>query len=141
MRMNRRRASTRQVAVSGSPAALHVAIDERGVVYLFGELDQTGVWILHERVNRDDALRPLQIDASAVTFIDSAGLSALLRLALEEEKVMRRVTLTNPPAVVIRLLELSGTASRFDLAPSDRSVEVSAVETTVSYRRGRARGA
>jgi anti-anti-sigma factor len=141
VRMTRRRPSTRQVVSSASPAALHVAIDERGVVYLFGELDQTGVWILHERVNRDDALRPLQIDASAVTFIDSAGLSALLRLAIEEEKVMRRVTLANPPAVVIRLLELSGTASRFDLAPPDRLVEASAVEATANYQRDRARGA
>jgi anti-anti-sigma factor len=52
----------------------------------------------------------LEIDVSAVTFIDSTGLGALVLLSNEAAATGRRVTLTRATPGVVRLLEITGLA-------------------------------
>lgn len=55
----------------------------------------------------------LEIDLSGVTFIDSSGLGALVRLRNEGAERDVRITLVAVPAKVARLLELTGLAEAF----------------------------
>ena len=94
---------------------LHVAADEFGVVVLFGELDSEGGRVLDRALAAPDVRSPVELDVGSVTFVDSAGLRALLLIALREEAAARRVTLRNPATVLIRLLTITGTLRQFDI--------------------------
>jgi anti-anti-sigma factor len=96
---------------------LHIAADEYGVVVLFGELDSEGGRVLDRALASSEVRSPVELDVGAVTFVDSAGLRALLLIALREEADGRRVTLRNPASVLIRLLTITGTMRQFDIVP------------------------
>ena len=63
----------------------------------------------------DDAPEMVEIDLGAVTFIDSSGIGALVRIrnaARDRDKVL---VLTNVPASVERLFAVTGLSEAFDI--------------------------
>ncbi len=48
------------------------------------------------------------VDMSGVSFMDSSGLRALVDAHREAERSLRRLIITNPSRVVVRLVDLSG---------------------------------
>ena len=54
-----------------------------------------------------------EVDLSGVTFIDSSGLGALVRIRNVAQDQGKQVVLTNVPASVGRLLEVTGLADVF----------------------------
>ena len=57
----------------------------------------------------------LVIDVTDVGFIDSSGLRALLSASRRNARLDRRVVLRSPGNALKRLLEITGTATMFDL--------------------------
>jgi anti-anti-sigma factor len=78
-------------------------------VSVLGELDLRTAPGLAEALDRllDGGVRDLELDLSAVTFMDSAGLGVLLRVHRRLQGT-GRLTLTGPPPAVRRVLALSG---------------------------------
>jgi anti-anti-sigma factor len=76
---------------------------------LRGEIDLTAADALARTLQRavDDA-GPLQLDLSAVTFLDSIGLAVVIRTALSLEG-RGNLVLKGPRPNVRRVLEMSGT--------------------------------
>jgi anti-sigma B factor antagonist len=65
----------------------------------------------------EPGVRSLTLDLSAVTFIDSSGIGAMVRIrniALEFDK---QLSLRNPSQRVLRVLQLAGLHMVFDLEP------------------------
>jgi anti-anti-sigma factor len=81
-----------------------VSTTEGGSLVVSGELDIDGADALRTAVAAH-AGEPVVVDLSAVSFIDSRGLSALLRL----RHANPGLTLVNPTADARRLFELTGT--------------------------------
>lgn len=52
--------------------------------------------------------REVKVDMSEVAFMDSSGLRALIDAHREAEQSLRRLMITNPSSVVLRLIDLSG---------------------------------
>lgn len=103
---------------SAEPVSIEViTADGTTIVKLAGELDMSSSSALFDAVT---VMRPLTtelvVDLSAVGFIDSSGLRALLagRQAIAEDRG-GRLRLTGCTSSVVRLLELSGTKSLFDI--------------------------
>lgn len=61
----------------------------------------------------------LDIDLGGVTFIDSSGLGALVRLHREAGEAGTRLTLVNVPGSVHRLFEITGLVDLFALGTGD----------------------
>ena len=72
-------------------------------VRLSGELDVVTADAVTQAVAR--LIDPREIDLSDVTFMDSSGLHALLRL-----RSIRQLRINNPLPPVLRVVELTGTA-------------------------------
>ncbi|HEY0890840.1 MAG TPA: STAS domain-containing protein [Nocardioides sp.] len=88
------------------------------VVRISGELDiaSHGELLAHtEPLLRSDA-KVVALDVADVTFIDSSGLGALVRLQQQAVDAGRSLRLRNPPRPVTRILSLTGLA---DLFPTD----------------------
>jgi anti-sigma B factor antagonist len=68
-----------------------------------------------DALDRLDAGRPLVLDVAGVTFIDSSGLTALVRLRRAAAEKGSQVRLRAVPHSMRRLLELSGLADAFVL--------------------------
>src|SRR5919202_189512 len=73
--------------------------------------------IEEERVGAATA-GPLVFDLSAVTFVDSSGLRELLRARMECDRRGGRLVLAGVPRTVARLLDLTGTTTMFEIAPT-----------------------
>ena len=58
----------------------------------------------------------LVVDLSGVTFLDSAGLEALLRCQADAEQLECRLALVNPGPEAYRVLQIAGLLARFGLA-------------------------
>jgi anti-sigma B factor antagonist len=90
------------------------------VVAARGELDIAGKPLLCAQV--DDALHtrdgPLIIDLSEVSFIDAQGLSALVVSRRYATELNRSLTLAGTPALVRRLLQLTGLEDGFAMMAS-----------------------
>jgi|GEM_PF-2399313 len=56
------------------------------------------------------------LDLARVDFIDSSALSIILRSAMQLENAGKRLVVVAPDGPVRRLLEITGTASRFSLS-------------------------
>ena len=61
---------------------------------------------------------PIVVDLTAVTFMDSSGLRELLRARIECGRRGGRLILASPSAMIERLLDLTGTASMFEIVPT-----------------------
>lgn len=91
-----------------SGMALHAEPD-RSVVRVYGEID------LAVRQNAGELCNavaergvPLMIDAADVTFVDSAGMSVLVRMARDAEAGGYPVVLHNAPWMLKELLTITG---------------------------------
>ena len=91
-------------------ASFRAVVRDGGTVELVGELDITGVAALREALDQAllEQAETLQVDATAVNFIDSAALSELLYYQLVAAAQQRRLVVDPSPqmATVLELLDL-----------------------------------
>jgi anti-anti-sigma factor len=85
-------------------------------VILSGEVDALSADLLTETVA--DILsrrrpRRVEIDLDGVTFLDSAGIKAMLRCHADAQQADCRLALTAPRAMVYRVLEITGLLEHF----------------------------
>jgi anti-sigma B factor antagonist len=85
-----------------------------GTVSIRGEVDGAAVAALEAACA--EAGDQVRIDCSGCEFIDSAGVSALLRLRAERVERGGSLTLVDPSPVVVRVLEITGLAEAFGVA-------------------------
>jgi anti-sigma B factor antagonist len=94
---------------------------DRARVYLRGELDLATAPLLHQHL--DDLLAGngqhrslVLIDLADLTFCDSSGLRVLLHILDRCQRVGTNLRLTNVPANIHRVFELTGTTSVLNIA-------------------------
>jgi anti-sigma B factor antagonist len=85
-------------------AGFHVQPGPDGALYLSGELDMVNADGVPHAVLANDGQGELVLDLSEVTFIDSTGIRALLKLA--EVAAPRNVVLRHPRTNVNRVLAI-----------------------------------
>jgi anti-anti-sigma factor len=78
-------------------------IEDGGRVTIRGECDMSDAPAMKAWLRRIE--NPIALDLSGVTFLDSSFLHLLLQLKQKDE----RLQLVNPSAVVVRLLQMTGT--------------------------------
>lgn len=101
---------------------LHVTVRQEGrlaVVGISGELDTATAGSLHTEVVELLETHPdLLLDMSEVTFCDSSGFNALLRIRRRTSEAGGWLALAGPPPQVGQLLALSsGDQALFDIYP------------------------
>ena len=90
----------------GSPGQLDVRADSDGVVWLSGELDMANADPFFERAMSNlDGQPAALLDLSALTFLDSSGIRAILRLAAARSD---GVVLRSPRPNVRKILDIAG---------------------------------
>jgi anti-sigma B factor antagonist len=99
--------------------------DNCAVAYLYGELDAYSATCLRARLTPIATTgRDIIVDAAGLSFVDTAGLIALIDLQREATTAGGSLRLTKPPGLLRRLLELAGIKDMFavvDRAPSAKS--------------------
>ena len=109
----------------GTPSGMRLREEaDRSVVVAFGELDlavRQNVAPLCQRV-AERAL-PVVIDATDVTFVDSAGMSVLVRLARDAEAGGYPVVLEHAPWMLKELLTITGVDRLLPFAPGEEVPE------------------
>ncbi|MDI5961360.1 STAS domain-containing protein [Streptomyces sp. SL13] len=111
---------------------LHVATVERhddlAVVEVSGQLDIDTASLLYQRVTRAMAESPRQVlDLAGVSFCDSTGFNALLRLHRRAVEAGGRLALAAMPYQIGRLLALTGTQEVFNVYDSRAEAVAAAV--------------
>jgi anti-sigma B factor antagonist len=99
--------------VANDDGALQTTVDDDGVVVIVGEVDIASAPTLDAVLQGLDASQPVEIDVSLVTFIDSSGLRALMTLLHRARENASMITLIDPQAAVLRVLEIAGIADLF----------------------------
>ena len=104
-----------------APSGIRTTGDGLGsVVELWGEVDTTlradASRAMVEVVGRGG---PVVVDASRVSFIDSAGVAFILQLHRLGEEGGQRVVLRDPAPLVVDLLEMIGMGDRIALEGAD----------------------
>ncbi len=86
---------------------------------LAGELDLGHVEALWRAAGDalDGQATRLVIDVSAVTFIDSSILGALIRISRSADERSKGFVLRRPAPLVLRLLRITGLEERFEIEP------------------------
>lgn len=88
------------------------------VLSVEGEFDLAVVdAFLHHALACLDRAASLEIDLEQVSFIDSSGLGALIRVRKEAAEKGKALTLVNVSAATNRLLEITGLHDAFDIRP------------------------
>jgi anti-anti-sigma factor len=90
--------------------------DDRARVVLTGELDADTLPTVHAAVQRaldGPATGPVEVDTSALTFLDSSGLRCLIECAQRCEAAGRRLVLARPSPLVRQILEITDLAGYF----------------------------
>jgi anti-sigma B factor antagonist len=99
-------------------------------LHLCGEFDLAGVTTFDAAAAQLDDHIDAVLDLRELTFIDSTGLERLLRLQGRLEAQGHKIVLRHPHRQLLRLIELSGTLTAFDLdgatAPPADAVQRSA---------------
>lgn len=102
---------------------MHITIgaDHGGQVELSaaGDLDLAAAGDLEsaaEHVMLNDSCKRLVVDLSAVTFIDSTGIGALVSIRNSALSKGIELTLRRPSAQVYRLIEIANLAAIFDIS-------------------------
>ena len=87
-------------------------------VTLTGEIDAETGASLRDAVASFDPRRhqSIELDLSAVTFVDSSGIGALVQARRVAEKGGARIVLVNPSHTVVRVLALVGLEGYFAVA-------------------------
>lgn len=96
-------------------APFRLLITKDGTVVVSGEIDMAAGPELEALVLPLASTRPLVIDLSAVTFLDSSGLRALLKIAQAADEQATHLVLRSPAPEVERLFELTGTRDNFTI--------------------------
>lgn len=104
-----------------------VEVSEEGqgiVIALSGELDLASSPALEEALERvfDSDTKLVVIDLRALEFMDSTGLSIIVKARQTADDRERQLFLTNGPPQVQRLLSLTGVADRVSLIESPENV-------------------
>lgn len=86
------------------------------VLVVSGEVDIAAVDDLFEQARAyiESGPQVLVIDVADVTFIDSSGLGALVRLKTEAAERGKRLVLSNVPRYVARVLDVTGLTEAFE---------------------------
>ncbi|MDH2412684.1 STAS domain-containing protein [Nocardioides sp. CER19] len=84
-----------------------------------GDLDISGVeeFLSHAGRLLDAGTTAIEIDLAGVTFIDSSGLGALVRLQKSATAGGQQLRLANVPRPVTRILDLTGLTELFEERP------------------------
>jgi anti-anti-sigma factor len=103
---------------TGDEMPLHITHDQRGqhdVLVVDGELDLvTAPQLTSAAFDVVGAgARDVIVDAHALTFCDSSGLTAFVRIANRLEARSGRLAIAGPPPIVRRVLEVSGLDEAF----------------------------
>ena len=87
-------------------------------VRLAGEIDAETGMLLRDAVARLDAPRhqSIELDLSAVTFVDSSGIRALVQAHRVADDAGARIVLVDPSHPVVRVLALVGLEGYFAVA-------------------------
>jgi anti-sigma B factor antagonist len=102
----------------------NVRVDAQGYVVVSGDIDVVSAPSIEAALRQVEAQlegatgqlgATLVIDVTDVGFIDSSGLRALLSASRRNEQLDRRVVLRSPGIALKRLLDITGTATMFDL--------------------------
>ncbi len=124
--MGRRIGQSRRARILGVPIHRGFNIDSvnrDGKVYLEieGELDVATAQLMDDELARAEATdaRAIVVDLSRVEFIDSSGVSALLRAAGRSSSDGYRLQITGDSAQARKLFVLAGVADRLPLTPLD----------------------
>lgn len=93
--------------------------DSATVLAVTGDLDISGVddFLGHAGRLLDSGTRMIDVDLAGVTFLDSSGLGALVRLQRRMTEDGRQLRLANVPRSVARILELTGLTDLFAKRP------------------------
>ena len=86
-------------------------VDSSVEIQAGGDLDMAATFKLEPEVERllaQDGVRRLVLDLADVRFIDSAGIGALLSIRERADRLRVELAVTNVPAQVERVLELTG---------------------------------
>jgi anti-anti-sigma factor len=85
--------------------------DAEGVLWLFGELDLAQVDAFRDSASANvDGQREVVLEMSALTFLDSSGIRAILQFGAQVPH--RAVVIRNPPDNVRRVLAIAGIDER-----------------------------
>ncbi|MFF8288688.1 STAS domain-containing protein [Streptomyces sp. NPDC016309] len=105
---------------SGVQVGVEVRPGGVGVVTIGGELDYEGVAHLDEAVDRarEQGVHCLLLDLSGLTFMDSSGVNAFLRVQRDTHARGGWVRLVNPQPSVLRVIELVGLGEAIPLYPT-----------------------
>lgn len=88
------------------------------VLSVSGEIDMASAdAFLHRLLDCLDRVDSLEIDLSGVTFMDSSGLSALLRMNKAAAATGKRAVLVKLSSITARLLQVSGLDEVFAVEP------------------------
>jgi anti-sigma B factor antagonist len=117
-------------AQSGSQPSLlvHLGCSDAGPprMFVFGEVDAVSAGRLQEAVVdvlRDERPSCIEMDLHGVTFLDSAGIWALVQCQADARQVDCRIRLTKPQPVIYRVLQITGLLEHFGLtepSPADK---------------------
>src|SRR3954451_16236113 len=96
------------------------SVGERRTLVVAGEVDLATVNQLETEATAclDDTPDVCEIDLSEVTFIDSSGLGALVRIRTLGHQRGKRIVLTNVPPSVDRPLAVTGLSEVFEIRPT-----------------------
>ena len=90
--------------------------DDAVVASVRGEIDADNCEGLGERLLEDTSdVSRLVVDLSGLTFIDSSGISELLRTSETADERGQQFEIRNPSTTVYRVLEITGLLSHFGL--------------------------
>jgi len=97
---------------------LHCSDTEFPRMFVFGEVDDLTAGQLHTAVGdvlRDQRPRRIEMDLHGVSFLDSAGIHALVLCQADAQQVDCQITLTRPQRLVYRVLQVTGLLEHFGL--------------------------
>jgi anti-anti-sigma factor len=90
---------------------------QAGVVAVFGEVDADNCGEFRTAIlERAPEGEQVVVDLSGLSFIDSSGISELLRIASTLDEQGRTLTIHDPSPAVQRVLEITGLLDHFGLA-------------------------
>ena len=89
-------------------AELQIFDSSNNSVVLSGEIDTHTAPVLEERLEAIEAGGQMVLDLANVSFISSAGLTAMLTTQIRLQETGGSLTVENPTAAVERMIALSG---------------------------------
>jgi anti-sigma B factor antagonist len=85
---------------------LEIDVQDEGVLVVHGEVDMGNAFLLDDAI--DVLAGPAVVDLAGVTFIDSTGISVLIRQHQRREVVGEPLVVKDPSPRVLRVLEVAG---------------------------------